>query len=230
MFFAQVLTLEHIYLVKNPPIFHHQNKYSFNIRRFLYYCKRKETRIKNQFTMETKKYTTHPSFWMRLAANIIIWTYLILAFYLSGKTIKDSTDILLIVLISIFLVIFLVDLIQCGLAWQSYLEVSSKGVKMKGCAKRIPVNKNENINDIFIPWGDIEEIKGWIGYPVLILKTGDTIKLTKEIDINGRTLQKDFEKFKAIQRQKELELENEPKQLKDEIISVISEVDDKGKV
>jgi hypothetical protein len=180
--------------------------------------------------MKTKKYTTHPSFWMRLAANIIIWAYLILAFYLSGKTIKDSTDILLIVLISIFLVIFLVDLIQCGLAWQSYLEVSNKGVKMKGCAKRITVNKNENIDDIFIPWRDIEEIKGWIGYPVLILKTGETIKLTKGIDINGRTLQKDFEKYKAIQRQKEPELENEPEQLKDEIISVISEVDDKDKI
>jgi hypothetical protein len=111
------------------------------------------------------------------------------------------------------------------------MEVSDKGVRMKGCAKRIPVNKNENVDDIFIPWGDIDEIKGWIGYPVLVLKTGEIIKLTHEININGRTVQKAFEQYKSTQRQKELErLENEPEQLKDEIVSVMSVVDDKDTI
>ena len=101
---------------------------------------------------------------------------------------------------------------------------------MKKCAKRIPVNKNENIDDLFIPWGDIDEIKGWLGYPVLVLKTGEIIKLTHEININGRTVQKAFEQYKSKQRQKELErLENEPEQLKDEIISVLSGIDNDNK-
>ena len=181
--------------------------------------------------METKKYTVHSSFWQLLAIYVIIWTYIIVAFQLSGKTIKDSTNIIQVVILSLLLLLYLVMLIRCGLAWHSYMEVSDKGVRMKGCAKRIPVNKNENVDDIFIPWGDIDEIKGWIGYPVLVLKTGEIIKLTHEININGRTVQKAFEQYKSTQRQKELErLENEPEQLKDEIVSVMSVVDDKDTI
>ena len=173
--------------------------------------------------METTKYTVHSSFWQRLAIYIIIWTYIIVAFQVSEKTIKDSTDIIQAVIISLLLLFYLILLIRCGLAWHSYMEINEEGVKMKKCAKRIPVNKNENIDDLFIPWGDIDEIKGWLGYPVLVLKTGEIIKLTHEININGRTVQKAFEQYKTQQRQKELErLENEPEQLKDEIISLIS--------
>jgi len=176
--------------------------------------------------METTKYTVHPSFWQRLAIYIIIWAYIIIAFRVSGKTIKDSKDIFQAVIILLLLVFYLVLLIQCGLAWHSYMEISEEGVKMKKCAKRIPVNKNENIDDLFIPWGDIDEIKGWLGYPVLVLKTGEIIKLTHEININGRIVQKAFEQYKSKQRQKELErLENESEQLKDEIISVVSAID-----
>ena len=173
--------------------------------------------------METTKYTVHSSFWMLLAIYIIIGTYIIVAFQVSEKTIKDFTDVFRVVIISLLLLFYLVMLIRCGLAWHSYMEINEEGVKMKKCAKRIPVNKNENIDDLFIPWGDIDEIKGWLGYPVLVLKTGEIIKLTHEININGRTVQKAFEQYKTQQRQKELErLENEPEQLKDEIISLIS--------
>ena len=181
--------------------------------------------------MEVKKYTVHPSFWQLLAIYIIIWAYIIVAFQVSGKTIKDSTDIILVVLISLLLLFYLVRLIQCGLAWHSYMEISEEGVQMKGCAKRIPVNKNEDVDDILIPWGDIDEIKGWLDYPVLVLKTGEIIKLTHEININGRTVQKAFEQYKSIQRQKELErLENDPEQSSDGVISVISVINDKDTI
>ena len=106
------------------------------------------------------------------------------------------------------------------------MEVSDEGVKMKGCAQRISDNKKEKVDDLFIPWGDIEEIQGWNVYPILVLKTGEIIKPTQYIDIKGRTLQQNFEQYKSIQRQKELEPKNEPEQLKDDIISVLSATDD----
>jgi hypothetical protein len=72
---------------------------------------------------------------------------------------------------------------------------------MKGCAKRILGNKKEKVDDIFIPWENIEEIKGWIGDPLLVLKTGEKIKLTQQIYIDGRTFQKAFEQYKSKNQQ-----------------------------
>ena len=175
--------------------------------------------------METTKYTTHSTFSQNLAISII-W-----AIWLTLTIIAKPSNTSLIVLPFIGLVYSLIIVIKCRLAWHSFMEVSDEGVKMKGCAQRISDNKKEKVDDLFIPWGDIEEIQGWNVYPTLVLKTGEKIKPTQYIDIKGRTLQKDFEKYKAIQRQKELEqLQNEPEQLKDDIISVISEVDDKDKI
>lgn len=177
--------------------------------------------------METKKYTIRSSFWW-FTLIIFLW-----AVTLSIDIIRKPSDILPIVLLSLILIYYLVVLIKSWSAWHSYMEISNEGVKMKGCAKRISDNKKENVDDLFIPWGDIEEIKGWFRYPELVLKSGEKITPTQDIiglEVDGRTVQIAFEKYKSIQRQKELELENEPEQLKDEIISVISEVDDKGKI
>ena len=114
--------------------------------------------------------------------------------------------------------------IEGGLAWNSYLEISEEGVKMKGCAKRISDKKKENIDDIFIPWGDVEEIKGGIDGPALLLKTGEKIKLTQQMDVDSSTFRSAFDRYKFKQQQEE-----EPVQSPDEIISVISVIDDKDK-
>ena len=161
--------------------------------------------------METTKYTVHPSFWQLLAIYIIIWTYIIVAFQLSGKTIKDSTDIILVVLISLLLLFYLVRLIQCGLAWHSYMEISEEGVKMKGCAKRISEHKKEKVDDIFIPWEDIKKINVWDS-TLLILNTGEKIKLTQQIDVKGKDLRKAFEQYKP---------KTQPKQRQEELFEVV---------
>ena len=170
--------------------------------------------------METTKYTTHSNFSQNLAISIL-W-----AIWLTLTIIAKPSNTSLIVLPFIGLVYSLIIVIKCRLAWHSFMEVSDEGVKMKGCAQRISDNKKEKVDDLFIPWGDIEEIQGWNVYPILVLKTGEIIKPTQYIDIKGRTLQQNFEQYKSIQRQKELEPKNEPEQLKDDIISVLSATDD----
>jgi hypothetical protein len=170
--------------------------------------------------METKKYTTHSSFWWK-TASFILWAIALLLLI-----IWKPTHSFLIVSFSVFLVFDLIEMIQHGLAWHSYMEISDEGVKMKGCAKRVSEDKKEKVNDIFIPWKEIDEIKGWLGYPELVLKTGEKITLTQPINVDRQTVQKAFEQYKSIQRQKEQEqLRNEAEQLKDKIISVISETD-----
>ena len=170
--------------------------------------------------METTKYTTHSNFSQNLAISIL-W-----AIWLTLTIIAKPSNTSLIVLPFIGLVYSLIIVIKCRLAWHSFMEVSDEGVKMKGCAQRISDNKKEKVDDLFISWGDIEEIQGWNVYPTLVLKTGEIIKPTQYIDIKGRTLQQNFEQYKSKQRQKELEPKNEPEQLKDDIISVLSETDD----
>ena len=103
------------------------------------------------------------------------------------------------------------------------MEISEEGVKMKGCAKRISDKKKETIDDIFIPWGDVEEIKGGIGGPVLVLKTGEKIKLTQQMDVDSSTFRNAFDRYKFKQQQEE------PVQSPDEIISVISVIDENDK-
>ena len=178
--------------------------------------------------METKKYTFRSSFWW-FTVIFFLW-----AIVLSIDIIRRRpSDILQIVLLSPLIIYYLVVLIKVRSAWHSYMEISSEGVKMKGCAKRISNNKKENVDDLFIPWDDIEEVKGWFGYPELVLKTGEKITLTHLIiglEVDGQTVEKAFEQYKSKQRQKELEPKTEPEQLKDDIISVISEVDDKDKI
>ena len=107
------------------------------------------------------------------------------------------SDIISIVLISLLLVFYLVMAIQCRLAWHAYVEISEEGVKMKGCAKRISENKKETIDDLFIPWENIEEIRGGFNGTVLELKTGERIILTQQISIDGKTLRKAFEQYKS---------------------------------
>ena len=171
--------------------------------------------------METKKYTTHPSFWWNIA-SILIWVF-ILSGYLFRKPI-ETVEIVGIILASLLLVNYLVQIIKCGLAWHSYMEISDEGVIMKECAKRISDNKEETINDIFIPWKDIEEIKNGSASTDLILKTGEKIKLTQEIYISVRTLRNALEQYNSKQ------IHNESELSPDDIISVISEVDDKDKL
>ena len=67
---------------------------------------------------------------------------------------------------------------------------------MKGCAKRVFEHQKEIVEDIFIPWENIEEINGGINGSVLELKTGERIILTQLIYIDSRTLRKAFEKYK----------------------------------
>jgi hypothetical protein len=120
----------------------------------------------------------------------------------------------------LILAIYLILVIKSGLAWHSYLEISEEGVKMKGCAKRISDKKKETLDDIFIPWGNVEEINGSIDGPVLVLKTDEKIKLTQQMDVDGSTFRNAFDQYKFKQQQ------NEPEQSSDEIISVISVIDD----
>ena len=145
--------------------------------------------------MKTKKYTNHSFFWLYTATFIV---FAILAY----NAIRKSPSTVYIVLSSIVLASYLVFIIKDALAWHSYVEISDKGVKMKGCAKRVSEDKTEIIDDIFIPWEDIEEINGG---PALELKTGDRIMLTQRINVSDRSLQKAFEQYKSKQQQKELE-------------------------
>lgn len=159
--------------------------------------------------METKKYTTHSSFRWAIVL-FFLWAISV------SITIIFKSHVALIIVFSLNLVVHLVLAIQCRLAWHSYMEISEEGVKMKECAKRISNSKKEKVNDLFIPWGEIEKISGG---PALELNTGERIKLTQPIDIDSRTIEKAFEQYKSKQPQKE------PGQLEDEIIAVISAVD-----
>ena len=69
---------------------------------------------------------------------------------------------------------------------------------MKGCAKRISEHKKEIVDDIFIPWENIEEING-LDNTLWILNMGEKIKLTQPIDVNGKVLWKAFEQHKPKQ-------------------------------
>lgn len=170
--------------------------------------------------METKKYTTHSLFW-RKTASFILWAIVLLLLIIWKPTHSSF-----IVLFSVYLVFDLIGMIQHGLAWHSYMEINDEGVKMKGCAKRVSEDTTETIDDLFIPWGDVKEINENINGPVLVLKTGEKIKLTQKMDISELTLRKVFIQYKSIQPQKEPEqLQNEAEQLKDKIVSVITETD-----
>lgn len=172
--------------------------------------------------METKKYTNHFYFWMHIATFIVFMLTLILDIINIRKR-PNTLLIVLMVLLSISLVIYLAFTIKEGLAWHSYLEISEEGVKMKGCAKRIYNKKKETIDDIFIPWGDVEEINRSIDGPVLVLKTGEKIKLTQQMEVDEATFRSAFDRYIFKQQQEE------PVQSQDEIISVISVIDDNDK-
>ena len=103
------------------------------------------------------------------------------------------------------------------------MEISDEGVKMKGCAKRVSDKKKETVDDIFIPWRDVEEINRSIDGPVLVLKTGEKIKLTQQMDVDGSTFRNAFDRYNFKQQQKE------PVQSPDGIISVISVISDNDK-
>jgi hypothetical protein len=122
---------------------------------------------------------------------------------------------------------FLIVAILCRLAWHAYVEISDEGVKMKGCAKRISGNKKEIVDDIFIPWENIEKINVWDNTP-LILKTGEKIKLTQQIEIDGKTLRKAFEHHKSKRQEEFKQLKDDSDQL--EITSVISAIDNDNKL
>ena len=141
--------------------------------------------------METKKYTTHSSLW----PYIII--FISVAITSTQNLIRTPPDTISIVLSSLVLVPCLVMIIKCGLGWHAYVEISGEGVKMKGCAKRVSEHKKEIVDDIFIPWENIEEINGGIIGPVLELKTGEKIVLTQLIYVDSRILRKAFEQYKS---------------------------------
>ena len=170
--------------------------------------------------METKKYTNHPFFWLNLA-NLFLWVF-ILSLNLYRKPL-DTMDIIILSSAFLLLAIYLIMVIKSGLAWNSYLEISEEGVKMKGCAKRISDKKKETVDDIFIPWGDVEEIDRSIDGPVLVLKTGEKIKMTQQMDVDRSTFRNEFDRYKFKQQQEE------PVQSSDGIISVISVIDDNDK-
>ena len=169
--------------------------------------------------METKKYTNHTFFWLNIA-YLFLWVF-ILSINLPRKPF-DTSDIIVLSLALLFLATYLILVIKSGLAWHSYLEISEEGVKMKGCAKRVSDNKKENLDNIFIPWGDVEEINGSIGSPVLVLKTDEKIKLTQQMDVDGSTFRGAFDRYKFRQ------LNNDSDQL--EITSVISAINNDDKL
>ncbi len=176
--------------------------------------------------METKKYTNHSFFWLNIA-NLFLWVF-ILSINLPRKPF-DTSDILVLSLVLLTLVTYLILVIISGLGWHSYLGISEEGVKLKGCAKRISDKKKETIDDIFIPWGDVEEIKGGIGGPTLVLKTGEKIMLTQQMGVDSSTFRSAFDRYIFKQQQEEF------KQLKDdsdqlEITSVISAIDNDNKL
>ena len=84
---------------------------------------------------------------------------------------------------------------------------------MKGCAKRIFDNKKEVVDDIFIPWEDIEKINVWDNIwdgALLILNTGEKIKLTQQININSKILRKSFEQYKPKFKPKPKQTQEDP--------------------
>ena len=170
--------------------------------------------------METKKYTNHSFFWLNLA-NLFLWVF-ILSLNLYRKPL-DTMDIIILSSAFLLLAIYLIMVIKSGLAWHSYLEISEEGVKMKGCAKRISDKKKETVDDIIIPWGDVEEIDRSIDGPVLVLKTGEKIKMTQQMDVDRSTFRNEFDRYKFKQQQEE------PVQSSDGIISVISVIDENDK-
>ncbi len=171
--------------------------------------------------METKKYTTHSSFWGYIVASILCAICLVL------NIIMHPSYILSIAFYSLASAFFLIVAILCRLAWHAYVEISDEGVKMKGCAKRISGNKKEIVDDIFIPWENIEKINVWDNTP-LILKTGEKIKLTQQIEIDGKTLRKAFEHHKSKRQEEFKQLKDDSDQL--EITSVISAIDNDNKL
>ena len=144
--------------------------------------------------METKKYTTHSSFWSNIAL-FFLWAVGV------ALNVIWKAHVALIIVFSLNVVLYLVMAIKCRLAWHTYVKISEKGVKMKGCAKCVSENKKESVDDIFIPWGNVEEISGGINGPVLELKTGEKIIQTQLIYVDGRTLRKAFEQYKPKQTQ-----------------------------
>ena len=82
------------------------------------------------------------------------------------------------------------------------MEISEEGVKMMGCAKRISEHKKEIVDDLFIPWENIEKINLWDD-TFLILNTGEKIKLTQQIDVKGKALRKAFEQYKPKPKPKQ---------------------------
>ena len=145
--------------------------------------------------METKKYTTHSSFWSNIAL-FILWTIV-----MSLHIIWSPSSILITVLLYSLIVVYnLVMAIRCRLAWHAYVEISEEGVKMKGCAKRVSEYKKEIVDDILIPWENIEKINVWDD-TLLILNTGEKIKLTQQININSKILRKAFEQYKSKTKQ-----------------------------
>ena len=155
--------------------------------------------------METKKYTTHPSFWAGVV-GVVLFAILLTLFIMW----KSNA---LLILTSLYIVFFLAMAIRCGLAWHAYVEISEEGVKMKGCAKRIFDNKKEVVDDIFIPWEDIEKINVWDNIwdgALLILNTGEKIKLTQQININSKILRKSFEQYKPKSKPKPKQTQEDP--------------------
>ena len=149
--------------------------------------------------METKKYTTHSSFWSNIAF-FILW-----AIGMSVNIIWGPSPTLSVLLHSLLLVFFLVMAIQCRLAWHAYVEINEEGVKMKGCAKRVFEHQKEIVDDIFIPWENIEKINVWDDFldgALLILNTGEKIKLTQQINVNSKILRKAFEQYKPKSKPK----------------------------
>jgi len=154
--------------------------------------------------METKKYTTHSSFWSNIAL-FFLWAVIPLLHILR------KSEIAFIIAFSSIVVGYLVMAIHCRLAWNAYVEISEEGVKMKGCAKRISEHKKEKVDDIFIPWEDIKKINVWDS-TLLILNTGEKIKLTQQIDVKGKDLRKAFEQYKP---------KTQPKQRQEELFEVV---------
>ena len=158
--------------------------------------------------METKKYTTHSSFWGNIVLSIL-WAVIPLLHILR------KSEIAFIIAFSSIVVGYLVMAIHCRLAWNAYVEISEEGVRMKGCAKRISGNKKETIDDIFIPWENIEEIDVWYELwdgTFLTLNTGEKIKLTQQIDVKSKDLRKAFEQYKP---------KTQPKQRQEELFEVV---------
>ena len=144
--------------------------------------------------METKKYTTHSSFWSNIAL-FFLWAVGV------ALNIIWKAHVALIIVFSLNVVLYLVMAIQCRLAWHAYVEISEEGVKMMGSAKRVSEHQKEIVDDIFILWENIEEINGGINGPVLELITGEKIVLTQLIYVDSRILRKAFELYKSKPKQ-----------------------------